>query len=260
MKGKIFLGVIGSLAIVLCFFALSKTAGTKDLEKELARIKLNQERLFAINAIQNLMGKYCLYHFAHLRNDPKNIGLFADDPDTIYQTSSGGWKGQKALERFNAEHDIEFIKEEGKEPDFAGALALHPMTTPIIVVAGDCKTAKGVWISPGIEARTDKDGVSRGIWLTVKYAVDFKKVGEEWKILHMRVNAVYLVGIGNDFVGQKPGETGPGIVRSKDPKYIPDLKYAGQPMYDATTVQVLDPEPPKPYETWDDSMSYLPQK
>jgi hypothetical protein len=276
MKRKLLLGVIASMIIGLSIFNVCSAADNKELQQ----IKLQQDRIMAVNEIQNLMSTYCLYHFANMYDDARYAGLFAKDPDTKIQTSRGIWVGEKAGERM-----LKYYLIGTGSNGFAGQMHLHPMMNSIIVVAGDGKTAKGIWVSPGAEVTAGK-----GMWLTVKYAVDFKKMGSEWKIWHIRTNGVYMNQIGSDTVGQSAGGPGGGgapggsggapgggapggsggapggsggpggAAANIDKSLQPDLLYQGQPMYSATTVQVLDPEPPKPYETWDDSMSYLPQK
>lgn len=258
MKRNIFPKIIILLVIILFSGTLCSAAESKDMPGT----KLQQERMMAINAIQNLMGKYVLYHFANMYDDPRYADLFAKDPDTKVQTSKGIWVGEKAGERILKYY---LIMTGGN--GFAGQMHYHPVNTPIIEVAGDGKTAKGVWLSDGIEV-SPKDGVGTGMWLTVKYAVDFKKMPEGWKIWHLRTNGVFLVQVGSDSVGMSmpPGGSGGGGPAPKreepeiDEGLKPDLTYKGQPIYDATTVQVLDPLPPEPYETWDESMSYLPNK
>lgn len=244
------------MVLSVCFGATGSAAESKDLNA----IKLQQDRLMAVNAIQNLMGKYVLYHFANMYDDPRYADLFAKDPDTKIQTSKGIWVGERAGERI-----LKYYLVMTGGNGFAGQMHYHPVDTPIIEVAGDGKTAKAVWLSDGIEV-SPRDGVGTGMWLTVKYAVDFKKMPEGWKIWHLRSNGVFLVQLGSDSVGMSmpPGGGGGPAPKRKEPeideRLKPDLTYKGQPIYDAATVQVLDPTPPEPYETWAESMSYLPNK
>jgi hypothetical protein len=222
-------------------------------ERQIAQLKLQQDRIFAVTAVQNLMGTYCFYHFANMYDDPRYPALFAKDPDTKLQTSRGVWVGEDAAERF-----CKYYLAMSGGKGYAGHMHMHPVMNPVIVVAGDAKTAKGLWVSPGIEV-SPQDGVGKGMWLTVKYGVDFKNMEGEWKIWHLRVNGVYLALFGSDSVGGPlPPPPGGGGMPMIDPSFGPDLSYVGQPLYSATTVQVLDPLPPEPYETWDASMSYLP--
>ena len=70
----------------------------------------------------------------------------------------------------------------------AGVLHMHAMLTPVIEIAGDGKTAKGVWDSFGPNI-TNPDQV--GSWLWTKYGVDFVKEDGVWKIWHLQVNPIF---------------------------------------------------------------------
>ena len=62
---------------------------------------------------------------------------------------------------------------------------LHPTTTPYIEVAGDGKTAKGVWISPGIiTGKVGATGTLKAIWAWGSMGVDFVKEDGQWRFCH----------------------------------------------------------------------------
>jgi hypothetical protein len=52
-------------------------------------------------------------------------------------------------------------------------IAEHCLTSPVIQVAKDGKTAKAIWFSPGVEGNQ---------WAYGKYAIDFVKEDGQWKI------------------------------------------------------------------------------
>lgn len=244
-----------ALCSLSLFAATTAVQAKTPVSAETSTILLQQSRIQAYNDIQNLMGSYALYHFANMYRDQRYIDLFAKDPDTKTQTSRGVWVGKNAGYRM-----LEYYYQMNEGKGYAGHLHLHPLNTPIIEVAGDGQTAKGVWLSPGIEA-SEKDGKGTGMELTVKYAVDFKKENNEWKIWHLRINAVYLIPLGSDTIGfpPQPKDAPPRPVFTPDPVSLkPDLPQVGPAIYSTTTEQTLDPAPPKPYATWDNSLSYIP--
>jgi hypothetical protein len=111
-------------------------------------------------------------------------------------------------------------------------LHLNALTTPVIEVAGDGETARAVWVCPGMEGMTPA-------WM--KYGCDFKKQDGEWKIWHLHVyglatgleaKAIFTPNIEADHGADKPPTT--SWEYSNTAAYIP-----------------LEPEPPKPYATWD---------
>ena len=70
------------------------------------------------------------------------------------------------------------------EGDLKGNMNLHTLTTPVIEVADDGKTAKGLWISPGVECPRVPlfGGEHQAAWCWIKYGVDFAKEDGKWKV------------------------------------------------------------------------------
>ena len=92
--------------------------------------------------------------------------------------------------------------------------------TPVIEVAGDGKTAKGIWYSIGIGVRpnVNSDGTytKSTSWMWEKYAVDFIKEDGKWKIWHLinmmdepPLNSPTTASLGGD-TGRSGGPGGQG--------------------------------------------------
>ncbi|MFO1265352.1 MAG: nuclear transport factor 2 family protein [Rubrivivax sp.] len=94
-------------------------------------------------------------------------------------------------------------------PTPTGKLVFHYLTTPLVEVAADGKTAKGRWIAAGVESglmtpevaakapaflfeKAEADGNEVhgkkvwAHWVQMQYGVDFIRQDGEWKILHFR--------------------------------------------------------------------------
>jgi hypothetical protein len=85
-----------------------------------------------------------------------------------------------------------------------GKLILHCTTTPVIDIAGDDETAKGLWTMTGLESGLTDPEVAEGLpgyfftpgevdgkkvwahWVWCKYGVDFLKQDGAWRIWHFR--------------------------------------------------------------------------
>ena len=132
----------------------------KELEEinEIYRKKI--QRLDDIQEIQNLMGRYVYEH--EVMKDPE----FADTiyaqkaPDVSWEVAHiGFFQGKEGVKKILQAHG----------PDSGtpapGTLFLHALCTPVIEIAGDGKTAKGVWHSPGAETMPDAAGpVPARLW------------------------------------------------------------------------------------------------
>ena len=204
------------------------------------------ERLQAVVEIQNLMSTY---EYLHTANMHKEVGdKFAHRPDTrVYFGEVGYWEGPDAP--YTAWSILE------RMGDTTGMCAIHPTTTGAIVVAGDCKTAKGVWIGTGFVAHVT-DGKPGCNWEWDKYGIDFIKEDGVWKFWHFHIYRL-IHGLGWDdkwedfcnkpeFVFPVPEDipvSGP-CPEGDDNPYRPETK------------QRLVPVPPTPYETWEDTFMY----
>ena len=132
-----------------------------------------------------------------------------------------------------------------------GCLTSHPISTGLVELAGDGKTAKGLWYCIGQETVPGK-----AMWVTGKVAMDFVKEGDAWKIWHV-VEA-------NDL----SGEAGENYAKGEpywDPATDPIAQAFGTP---DVAVNTHDPNfnwwddypsMPQPYETWSDDISYGPE-
>jgi SnoaL-like domain len=113
-------------------------------------------------------------------------------------------QGTDAARRcFHGFHDWLMKEAVGAE----GAMMQHTLAIPVIEIAGDGQTAKGVWMSPGHEAHTI-DGKQTSIWCWGTYGEDFIKENGQWKI---RNHHVYLNRMSGSPTGLTPttGSTRP---------------------------------------------------
>jgi SnoaL-like domain len=137
-------------------------------------------------------------------------------------------------------------------------------TNPIIEVAGDGKTAKGMWNSNGPGLNTSvKDGklVVSGMWFWRTYYVDFVKEEGKWKIWHIQMtyDLTMPLGGGNNYLldfskyeshPQEAATFEPGSGYSSNPNPYQDWS----PLRLPQTKQ--RPPMPEPYYTFSETFSY----
>jgi hypothetical protein len=154
-----------------------------------------------------------------------------------------------------------------------GGMGIHLNTTPIIVVAGDGKTAKGIWYSPGptfrFTGQKDKDGndLASGTMYMEKYGVDFAKEDGEWKIWHIQMFYDYVFPMPSDLSKplakqqaqampageQKEKAAAPSGQMQVKPTRENPIKYE---QWSPTRVSSLTPRIPDPYYTFSETFSY----
>lgn len=223
------------------------------------------DQVVALNAISNLMGRYS--HLGHLRGEDTLQELFAmKQPDVSWRTPTGPQGPEAMRARFRQPG-------EPARPDVPGQLSVHAMFSPVIEIAADGKTAKGVWDSFGPNIN---NGNEVGNWLWVKYAVDFIKEDGLWKIWHLQVYALFNTPYDKSITQSAWERANPGRPPSTAPARAagapaaaapaPAAATAGGPaqawsgpkdlwIYDGKTPP-RGPYIPEPYCTFDPATSY----
>ena len=222
----------------------------KNLEETIKSFQHEMERLRAVNEIQNLMSTYEYLHTANRHKEVMELYAKKAPVVTVCMQNMGVWKGKDAARK--AWGPLDRLTEK----DRIGMMAIHPITTSVIEVARDGKTAKGVWIGTGFVATKNKEtGKPQAMWEWDRYGVDFVKEDGKWKFWHFHVYRIFKVGWDDKWVDQfaNIGSVG-GVPIPDDLK--PDGPATDDYPYRPDTVVQLVPVPPEPYETWDKTFSF----
>jgi hypothetical protein len=202
------------------------------------------QRLEDVRQIENLMAKYAYLHTAGRHEE--SAELFATKTPGVRVNLGGVWEGIEGVRRVMVRlHQSMGVGQ-------PGFLFVHPQTTPVIEVAGDGKTAKGVWMSPGLETRKDHDtGTFIAYWLWGNYGVDFVREDGVWKFWHFHVYPYLVTAYDRSWV--EPFQPMPRVPAPEDVK--PDIP-AVPAIYSTTAPIPYEPVVPEPYETFDESTAY----
>jgi hypothetical protein len=213
---------------------------TDNIEERLKEMEKKIERLEAYNEIQNLVAKYVNIHTPlSMHLSPELFAL--KQPDVSVEIAMWG----KLIGADQVNNMFKGMSERKPEP---GTMFEHQLTTPVIQVADDCKTAKGLWFSPGHETTKDEDGNLQPHWCYGKFGADFIKEDGKWKIWHYHWYDTFMVPYDKSWVdAPQPGPdevfTPPGITADEPP--------TSRSTYFTDQVRKPIPEYPEPYETWD---------
>ena len=242
-------------------FARGSSAKGMNAE-QLARLAVD------IHEINNLMSLHAWYHAA-LMHDVEIEEIWSKRDDIVlWFEASGRLEGPEAIK---AGYGRKVSREETK-----GFFSWHTITTPVVEVAADGQTAKGIWYTPGI-AGFFPEGKSNFNWMFEKYGVDFIREDGVWKIWHMHVysdigwslgetidadgsmggvpevlKAIMSLGASPPQMEASAKKTGDDLIVKKDPDG------SGRPYktLSPTTEIELRPRPPVPYKTWNETWSY----
>lgn len=254
---------------------VSQAARVADLEKQLAQLTSLANTAHDRAKVENLFGRYMALHNAF--RDPEIIALWVKKgtPDVRAQYSNNGvYTNWDNIMSYHAQR-----------PNPPGKLIYHFLASPIIEVADDGKTAKGMWLMSGLESGLTSPEAAKSapdfmfeknvtidgkkVWMhTVfaKYGVDFIKQDGEWKIWHFHCFEVARAPYGMGWI--------PFAAASQDSPFADDLMYFGEdgkpvlmPKPDGPVTikhnpyrtdrgQTLDLLPPVPYRTFSETFAY----
>lgn len=221
--------------------------------------------------IKNLMGKYV--NLVLLNREQEILDRFWSAGDDLCLGFNGGYYvGRRAVEHYYRAVEArnllvaktlqkKFPQQLGDKSDEEiygiGPFKVEPLYSPLIEVAGDGQTAKGLWSCLGAHNEVGSAGPVAN-WTWGYFAADFRREDQGWKIWHLLyVNDVDCI------CGQswgKPQQPYPDLPEFADVKAFryPDYTVARQvrEYYRPDRPLTLTPEIPVPYETFADTFSY----
>ena len=244
------------------------------LEKLVAKLqaecRVNKDRA----EIENLFSHYMYLHNAFQDAQIIDLWVKKGTPGIRAQYSNNGV--------YSTWDSVTYYHRDRPSPK--GKLILHYTTTPMIEVAGDGKTAKGLWIASGVESGLTDAEVAKHtpeylyhsenvdgkrVWqhtVIMKYGLDFLKQDGKWKIWHFHCFEICRSPVGMGWV--------PFAAKSQNESFNYDLMYFGEdgkPVfmpkpdgpatilgnpYRTDSKQTLDANLPVPYKTFTETFEY----
>ncbi len=222
-------------------------------------------------AIKNLMGKYA--NCVILNREQDIYGLFwSKREDVSLMFNDGAYMGAKTVVSYYAAcHDRNALVAKLMQKRFPEQLAgksdeeiygigpfkVKPMACPVIEVAGDGDTAKGLWFCQGAYNDVETCGpVARWTW--GYFAADFVREDGAWKLWHLQyLNDVDCICGQSWAEEQTPYPDLPEFAPLKDFSYpVYTVQRQFRPLYSAGRPVTLCPEIPQPYHTFAETFSY----
>ncbi|MEU6261091.1 nuclear transport factor 2 family protein [Streptomyces sp. NPDC047043] len=227
-----------------------------DEEQPTAELAGLQRRITALEdvwAIENLMSRHEYLHAAGLNEEELDTCFALSEPDLSFEPEDWGvWEGAEA---------IRLCYVDGAPPVGPGMMTEHATSTALVVVADDGRTAKGVWMSPGHETFAGPEGDAHVFWSWGRYGVDFVKENGRWKFWHFHIYTTFRTPFATSWVDSAlgprmfdfaEGETPPGMTP-------PTRGTTDNTPYHPSRAPRLLPEPPRPYATFSETVSFTPR-
>jgi hypothetical protein len=243
------------------------------LEEKVERLEKMVQRSQDVQEIQKVMSRHSFLD-AIGANREQVMEIWAQTvPDVAFIQNHGMYVGLESIIHYycdlwenkarpeRLEQITKLFPEIPKEKqyDLAGWMKMHTNCTPYIVVAGDGKTAKGTWESPGFITEI-MNGKIQAAWIWERFAVDFIKEDGKWKIWHFNALVQFMTPYEKSWV---TSALEPSIAAHRPAYYQePDIPMARCQFYNPKELcGPLSPNFPKqpvPYETFSETFSYGP--
>ena len=223
-------------------------------------------------AIKNLMGKYALTMLLEERAEAFDR-FWSGREDVCLGFNDGWYAGGEAIRAYYAAQADRTAIESGllarlfpeklsglpyDKKYGVGHMDNRPVSAPVIAVAADGETAKGMWTCFGCYTAFDPVYGPQSHWNWSVYAVDFVKEDGAWRIWHMRYLTEIDTLCGSDWTKPiKPAKERPEFGLLKDAALprpnVPEMLH--EPWSVKRTRAEL-PTLPRPYRTFSETFSY----
>ena len=242
--------------------------------------------------VNAMMGHVYSYYNHSERRDLEDYWVRSRD-DIVYAHNNLGYVGRQGVWEYYidgtdrnkaryAEIDKRVYNLDPPEGAAAGYRVIHVLGSPYVEIAKDRKTAQGIWMSFSFMSNMDQDGVGNPSYVLQRFAGDFLREDDKWRLWHVRDYTDVSMDIGTNLLGPDQVERdeegrpvehdGPPMGKNKDG----DDKAAGMPppptrdgvknrtltlessnMYNPWTWTVNEPKIPQAYAVWDPAQSYI---
>lgn len=268
--------ILSSAAIGLALLCACSGASAVEVPGDLKSLQHYLQKHEDVLEIQNMMSLRAYYHAVGAQD--KEFELYAKRPDITWGQNQGYRIGP---EHIRAQYVENFAKQRARNleamsklhPEIknapenlgVGTFIVHTLETPIIEVAEDGNTAKGMWHTVAALGSAKADGTYTGSWELEKYGVDFIKENGKWRFWHITVVSDFSVAMGKELAAaeREAAAVGAEGVRASQPvsTALPrDVNATIYKQWGPTVVPQLFPRPPEPYRTFSETFSYGPSQ
>ncbi len=234
---------------------------------------LAADKWMAQRQVQNLMGRYVNDTMLKRQDILFEKYWCAADKEPVYAANEGWYVGAEAVKGY---YDAEFANTEARSrlmkslfPDYlgkrfsdielhgVGELPVDALTTPVVEVADDLRTAKGVWYYMGVDSGLYASGPT-SFWDYGFFAGDFVCEDGAWKIWHLQRISDMRVPAGKDWSSDwEPYPELPEFASLREQTLPePTVKQTIREVYTPGRPTSKLVRVPEPYATFSETFSY----
>lgn len=228
-------------------------------------------RLWDMEDIRDLMAKRCYYIASDKRREEISDLWVRKRDNTATATFGRNWGYYVGMEEIikyyvlshydkrvaDREPYLKAFPEKKDDIELGfGSMATHTLSTPLIRLSLDGKTARGLWYDFSQETTGKPDGTAEAMVITGQVAADFMREDGEWRIWHLFLSTDVSIPLGRPY--------------SETPIYRQPGTDSIENEFGTPTIQMLahnsvfgwgDLHPPMPehYYSFDSANSYAPE-
>lgn len=244
----------------------AEEAANAQLEKQLERVEEAAARADAYRQVVNAQGSHNWGYYQHLHKDELDNYWAKTADDIVYAHGREAFFGRESTYQYYIEtpkamcangraNALKNYGMEFDEPDGPGYRVHNVLSSPVVEVAGDGKTAQGIWMAHTFMSQINSDGGASPSFGLAKYGDEFLCEDGVWKMWHRRD---YVDGMLQcTMLESLPFENNvlPDALRAENG--VKTVKQEGDMIYRPYSCTRREPAIPQPYETWDESQSYI---
>lgn len=224
---------------------------------------------------QNLMARFTYAREQGMEAEWFDL-LWSGREDISLGENEGFWVGRNSVRHMWTEcrdaarqADAEILRTaDAALPAGAGSMDRVNLMSPLIEVARDGQTAKGMWYCPGVSTQCEQDAKMHLCWHYIRYAADFVLENDEWKLWHLFEGSEFRFEMGHAYIpatGMKslpdatvyepnPATSGLPLGKTKKPPYDLSMR-----VYSIDYGWSAYPAEPIPYEHFEETFTYGPE-
>ncbi len=264
----------------------------EQMKSKIAQLEKETAAIDDYRGITNAMMGHIYSYYNHSERDDLEHFWVRSREDIAYAHNDVAYFGQQGVWEYYVDK-TDITKEnyrryarkvynmdwpEGTAP---GYRVIHILGTPYIEIAGDRKTAQGIWMSFSFMSNMDSEGRANPSYVLQRFSGEFLNEDGRWKLWHVRDYTDVPMDIDTIVsdpdtvprdengrpverkgppIGGKNGETVPEDMPPPpvhDGRKTRDLDVQSSSSYEPWTITYNEPAIPMPYEKWYPARCYI---
>lgn len=232
------------------------------LEALVAELEEKAARADAYRQVVNAQGSHNWGYYQHLHKDELDHYWAQTVDDIVYAHGQEAFFGRESTYTYYIETPKSMCENGRKNalknygihanpPDGPGYRVHNVISSPVVEIAGDGRTAQGIWMAHTFMSQITADGGASPSFGLAKYGDEFFCEDGVWKMWHRRDYVDAMLPCNQ--MTAEPFENDIPLFQEG----VKTIEQQGDRIYYPYSCTRREPAIPEPYETWDPARSYI---